>query len=264
MATWEPLDVVSLHARWVSIHSRCKNPAAKGYDRYGGRGITVCSEWNDFNAFFFWSIENGYHRDLQLDREDNDGPYSPDNCRWVTRTKNARNKSTNRVLTAFGETKTWVEWAEDPRCVVDYHSLGYRLRGGWPGEEALTQEAIPFNQKRFAAFGESRNLKSWARDPRCVVSYQTLQKRVRAQGWDLVKAMQTPSLTEGASRVNWGGRTELTAFGETKTANEWVQDPRCTVTLGGLRKRILEHHMTPETAITARNRRPSRYCALSE
>ena len=70
---------------------------------------------------------------------DNDGPYSPDNCRWVTRSQNLRNRRTNRLETAWGETKTLADWGEDARCTVSKGTLASRVRYGWHFEDALTQ-----------------------------------------------------------------------------------------------------------------------------
>ena len=76
------------------MKARCTNPNRPKYPRYGGRGIKVCDEWNkDFLCFYNWSISHGYSPELQLDREDNDGNYCPENCRWVTLRENTKNYS---------------------------------------------------------------------------------------------------------------------------------------------------------------------------
>lgn len=74
-----------LYQRWHGIRSRCLVPSASGYSRYGGAGITVCAEWDDFAAFRDWALANGYAKHLTIDREDNDKGYEPGNCRWATR-----------------------------------------------------------------------------------------------------------------------------------------------------------------------------------
>jgi len=96
------------------IKQRCYNPNAVGYKYWGGRGIKVCDEWmNDTWSFINWSLSHGYTEDpkVEIDRIDNNGAYSPDNCRWVTRIVQANNKSNNRYITADGRTHTLAEWA---------------------------------------------------------------------------------------------------------------------------------------------------------
>lgn len=82
----------ALWYRHRNMRDRCNNPKNHNYARYGLRGITVCDEWKDVENFISWSIENGFEPHLSLDRIDNDGPYSPENCRWVSSLVQAGNK----------------------------------------------------------------------------------------------------------------------------------------------------------------------------
>ena len=82
-----------LYLLWENMNKRCVNPRSSFYYRYGGRGITVCDEWkNSYASFSKWARLNGYSDNLQIDRINNDGPYSPDNCRFVSCRKNSQNK----------------------------------------------------------------------------------------------------------------------------------------------------------------------------
>lgn len=186
---------VEVRSRWARMLSRCEDEDNPQYNDYGGRGIRVCDEWHDFNKFYSWCIENKLESHLQVDRTDNDGPYEPSNCSVVTRKKNARNKRNTKYLTAFGETKSMSDWAEDSRCVVAYTSLAQRVSRGWPTEDAISKskrsdtQGIPANAKYYEAFGERKTLRGWSHDSRCVVGFQTLSHRVNNSGWDIEKAL---------------------------------------------------------------------------
>lgn len=85
----------------ITMRQRCYNPRSSGYKNYGGRGIVMCEEWRSgFTDFRDWALANGYTDQLTIDRIDNDGPYSPDNCRWVPNSVNARHRRNTNVVDA--------------------------------------------------------------------------------------------------------------------------------------------------------------------
>lgn len=84
---------------WNGMKQRCKNPRSRSYPEYGGRGIRICPEWELFSGFMKWDRFDEYRKGLQIDRIDNDGDYSPDNCRWVTPSENARNTRSVKLTT---------------------------------------------------------------------------------------------------------------------------------------------------------------------
>lgn len=88
---------------WTGLRQRCYNPRSKVYKDYGGRGIAICPEWETFIPFRDWALANGYRENLSIDRIDNDGPYSPSNCRWVTSAKQNLNKRNNVLVDYKGQ-----------------------------------------------------------------------------------------------------------------------------------------------------------------
>ena len=81
-----------LYRAWSDMKNRCDCQNNLFYYRYGGRGITYCHDWKEFEPFMEWALANGYSDDLTLDRIDNDGNYCPENCRWATQQQQALNK----------------------------------------------------------------------------------------------------------------------------------------------------------------------------
>lgn len=83
-----------LYVIWRSMKGRIHYKSTNSYERYGGRGISICDEWeNSFEAFAKWAQSHGYDDSLTLDRIDPDGNYEPSNCRWATWSEQAKNKS---------------------------------------------------------------------------------------------------------------------------------------------------------------------------
>ena len=125
---------------WLLMKDRCEHEESIGWKDYGARGIRVCPEWQDFEAFYQWAVAEGYQMlsGLQIDREDYNGPYAPWNCRWVDKFVNARNKRNTVWVAAFGETRALPEWLEDARCTVTYATLWSRIKKDWKPEDAIS------------------------------------------------------------------------------------------------------------------------------
>lgn len=120
---------------WSGMRQRCNNKNNPKYKVYGGRGITVCDEWNDFSNFMNWSYKNGYNDTLTIDRIDPNGNYCPSNCRWSTLKEQANNTRSTVFLTYKGEKKPASEWSKITGIPQD--TLTKRKRNGWSDEECI-------------------------------------------------------------------------------------------------------------------------------
>jgi hypothetical protein len=168
---------------WRRMLFSCYNENAKEYDNYGGRGIKVCDRWLDpANGFtdFLSCVGRAPSPKHSIDRIDVNGHYEPKNVRWATSTEQGRNRRNNRLLTAFGETKTLSEFsAQFNVCSV---AVAWRLDRGWSVEDALTK---PMQKKTPGIPGLAKMAKENNIDVKVV--------RARlCRGWELVDALRTP------------------------------------------------------------------------
>lgn len=111
--------------------TRCYNPKAKSFKDYGGRGIRVCDGWHLFENFLAYMGERP--DGMTLDRRDNNGGYTPENCRWASKTEQARNTRVNCVVEFGGERMTQSAFAELVK--LNQSTVSYRLRRGWTPEQ---------------------------------------------------------------------------------------------------------------------------------
>lgn len=116
------------HRIWRGIKTRCLNPKTACYKNYGQRGITICTRWAESFTAFMEDMGSRPSPQHSVERKDNDGPYSPENCVWATAKDQALNRRTNRILTVGGVSKPVGVWAKEKG--VPYDTLLARIRYG--------------------------------------------------------------------------------------------------------------------------------------
>jgi hypothetical protein len=141
-----------IYSTWSGMTARCQNPKDPAYKNYGGRGISVCSEWQDFEAFREWALQNGYQDDLTIERKDVNGNYCPENCCFIPKAEQSKNRRNTFKITAWGETKTGAEWLQDPRCnVSSMDGLKMRILRKMPPEKAISTPPRNRNTQEISA-----------------------------------------------------------------------------------------------------------------
>lgn len=138
-----------LHGIWQHMKSRCLNANSSDYSNYGGRGVQICPEWlgvDGFVNFYNWSMANGYSDDLTIERKNNHGNYCPENCCWIERKRQSRNRRNVVLLTYNGETMSCAEWSK--KLGLYSGTVNNRLHKGYSVEECLfgrkeTERKIP-------------------------------------------------------------------------------------------------------------------------
>lgn len=138
------------HRAWGNMKARCYITSSDFYERYGGRGITVCDRWKNSFANFLADVGRRPSPHHSLDRIKVDGNYEPGNVRWATPDVQANNTSVVSYFEWNGITKTCAEWAKD--LGVSRAALKSRLQRGWSIEDAMTSPVI--DGKRFRRKGK--------------------------------------------------------------------------------------------------------------
>lgn len=125
-----------LYRIWRNMKWRCNNPKCDKYERYGGRGIKLCAEWNNsYEQFRDWSLVNGYSDSLTIDRIDNDGNYEPSNCRWADYQTQENNSRNCHYLEYAGMRKSISDWARE--VGLPMATLNRRINQGHSVEVSL-------------------------------------------------------------------------------------------------------------------------------
>lgn len=176
-----------LHDIWCGINNRC-NPLHKNAKRYGKRGISVCEEWRDYQKFADWALANGYKDGLTIERNDVDGDYCPENCKWIPLSEQARNRKTKFWVTYQGKTMSLAEAAE--LAGLPYKQVHDRIKKrGWCVEKALSE---PMRRKSDLH----------KKCDELGLNYHTVYNRIR-MGWSEEKALTTPILGLGANQTTY-------------------------------------------------------------
>lgn len=132
---------------WKCMIQRCENPNLRSYANYGGRGIKVCDRWKGEQGYQHFIADMGRRPSDKhsLDREDVNGDYTPDNCRWADDKTQQRNRRDNHLITAWGRTQTVAAWVEETG--IPFAVISRRDRQGWEPEVNLSTPAKKYKPR---------------------------------------------------------------------------------------------------------------------
>ena len=181
---------------WNGIKQRCYNVNNKNYHNYGKRGIRVCDEWLDnFQAFYEWSMNNGYRDGLQIDRIDNNKGYSPSNCRWVDRYVNNNNRRNNILFTYNNKTQSLRAWCRELN--ISYKTCMTRYYRGHTIEECLYLTDLSDHRKVNVKYNAI--LYNYDDD---VYSISALSRKLNIPRWKLQRDLKKGILPKGVTKYN--------------------------------------------------------------
>lgn len=172
-----------IYNTWAHMKQRCYNTKNASYKDYGGKGIKVCEEWQDFIPFYNWSMKNGYNDTLTIDRIDNNKDYSPDNCRWATIEQQNNNKSDTILIQYNGKIQSVAKWSQELN--IKYSTLMSRINKGIPLDEAFNTKS--FKKIHYVTYqGETHTVKEWSKIlgiKQCTLSWRLFRAK-----WSIEKA----------------------------------------------------------------------------
>lgn len=133
-----------IYRTWAGMIARCKTKSATGYEHYGGRGIKVYDEWNDFVKFYEWAKNNGYDDTMSIERKDVDGNYCPENCIFIPMSEQVNNQKRTHFIEYKNEKHNVVQWAEI--LSMSDKTLMSRIRAGWSIDRAFNTPVQKHNK----------------------------------------------------------------------------------------------------------------------
>lgn len=194
---------------YIGMKQRCYNPNNTWYEKYGGRGITICDRWMDEEHGFenfkddmydkYLEASNKYgEENISINRIDNDGNYFPENCEWVTMKDQNFNTSRNKYVEYDGETYAAKELLEESGVDLNYKTFMERLDSGWDVTKALTTPAKEQTQHIYTYNGETLPLSEIVKKyADCRLDYSIVIHRIY-DGWDLERALhEIPKIHNG-------------------------------------------------------------------
>lgn len=141
------MSYTPLHYRWLNIKDRCNNSRNGSYQRYGGRGIKVCEEWNNnFQAFYDWAVSNGYKESLSIERKDVNKGYSPSNCEWIPMIEQANNRRSTIWIKHEDEKMNLMQLSK--KVGINYGTLLRRYNNGYRGDSLIRPLEFKSAKKR--------------------------------------------------------------------------------------------------------------------
>ena len=127
----DPIKII-----FKGMKQRCYNPNNTSYKNYGAKGITICEEWlNDPVAFYEWAYQHGYQKGLTIERKNINEGYSPDNCSFISRSEQSKNRSMNHVITIGDKTACLADWCKV--YGINHSTVRARIKKGMTYEDAL-------------------------------------------------------------------------------------------------------------------------------
>lgn len=166
---------------WTNMKTRCCNPNAKSFSRYGGRGIKMCSKWMHSFEEFLNDVGVRPSKDHSIDRIDVNGDYEPGNCRWATCIEQANNKTNNLIIDIDGTKKSATEWSMNSE--VSSTAIRQRFYAGLRGQELIT----PRQRQVISYKGVTDTIKGWS--DRIGIKYSTLNARINTYNWSVEQAL---------------------------------------------------------------------------
>lgn len=204
------------YTSWVQMIQRCYNPRAGGYERYGGRGITVCDRWHNSYAAFLQDMGRKPGPSYSIERVNNDGNYEPSNCVWATKKQQGRNRSSNNLIRVGRKQKCITDWAADAGCYPS--AIAGRLHRGWSPEEATSLPPKPMPPFLVTVCGVTKNVTAWSKQSGIPV--MTLRHRILT-GWSPEDAISVPPGDRGTGRK---ASLLYTIGGVTKPLLHWARE----------------------------------------
>lgn len=164
---------------WTDMKTRCSNDKHLSYLRYGGRGISVCKEWQDSFISFYKSMGKKPSAGHSIERIDTNGNYEPSNCKWAGNVEQARNKRNNVYAEINGENKLLLEWAEISGLPLS--TIRSRVYRGIVGEDILVPKKIGILFE-----GVNGTIKYWSK--KTGIKESTIAMRVK-YGWSIERIL---------------------------------------------------------------------------